>query len=102
MIATPTPERFLKICKEVAKTVRLADKESAISGLTLTAMAFAAVLDNYAAPNEENPQGMCDDSAEFRQYFADIIVCTPSAIQSPEPQQEPTEGTQGGKENANR
>ena len=88
MTKVPTIKEFKKICKGVARVVRLADTESAASGLTLTALAFAAVLDNYAAPNEENPEGMCDDPQELRQYFADILMMAPAAVQFPSNRQE--------------
>ena len=52
-------------------------KGSALRGLDVTSAAFACVLDIYSHPNEENPEGMCDDPIAFRKIFADFIVSGP-------------------------
>jgi hypothetical protein len=50
---------------------------SALEGLTMFSCAFGALLDSYAKPNPENPRGMCDNPAEFRKHFADLIAGVP-------------------------
>lgn len=52
-------------------------KGSAMRGLDITAAAFACVLDIYSHPNEENPEGMCDDPIAFRKIYAEFIVNGP-------------------------
>jgi len=66
-----------KIIAEINAIVEANSHGSALRGLTVTASCFAALLDVYAQPNEENPQGMCDDPHAFRQHFAELIVSTP-------------------------
>lgn len=62
---------------QLNKVVGKHSKGSALRGLDITAAAFACVLDLYSHPNEENPEGMCDDPIAFRQIFADFIVNGP-------------------------
>lgn len=52
-------------------------KPSALAGFSLLAGCTAALLDMYAMPNEGNPQGMCDNPADFRQWFCDQLTTTP-------------------------
>lgn len=47
---------------------------SALHSLEVVSFAFAALLDVYAKPNANNPQGMCDDPRAFRRHFAEIIA----------------------------
>ena len=58
----------------LGKIVSDASKDSALEGLTRTAQIFSLLLDIYARPNAENPDGMCDDPAAFRRHFAEIIA----------------------------
>lgn len=51
--------------------------ESAVVGLTGLAVACAVLLDNYSQPNDENPEGMCDDPQAFRRWFTNIIETSP-------------------------
>ena len=57
--------------------VQRADPNSALSGLTLTAMAFSALLQTYALPNANCPEGMCDNPDAFRRHFAEIVARGP-------------------------
>jgi hypothetical protein len=96
------PVLFRELVVKVGELVTLADDHSALHGLELVACAFAAVLDIYAAPNLENPRGMCDDKAAFRRIFADLIMTAgleDPAVQSLAPHQEPNPGPQGGQSN---
>jgi len=59
----------------IGKAVEIAGRDAgARHGLEVVSAAFAAVLDTYAKPNANNPQGMSDDPAAFRRYFAKIIA----------------------------
>jgi hypothetical protein len=58
----------------LGKAVRKASGGSALHGLEIVAVAFAAVLDTYASPNALNPEGMCDDPRVFRQHFVALIT----------------------------
>jgi hypothetical protein len=62
---------------ELNRVVAKHCKGSALRGLDITAAAFACVLDIYSHPNEENPEGMCDDPIAFRKIFAEFIVTGP-------------------------
>ena len=66
-----------KIIADLNAIVEANSHGSALHGLTVTASCFAALLDVYAQPNEENTQGMCDDPQAFRRHFADLIISTP-------------------------
>jgi hypothetical protein len=70
-------ERVIENLNTIVRSAASAD-ESALAGLTAVAAAFGALLDVYAAPNPDNAEGMCDDKAAFRKYFADIIVSGPA------------------------
>jgi hypothetical protein len=64
---------FEKLINDLGGLVDSAHPESAMLALETTAAAFGCLLDIYAAPNPENPQGMCDDKVLFRKHFAGII-----------------------------
>jgi hypothetical protein len=49
-------------------------QDSTMFGLETVAIAFAALLDVYAKPNEINPEGMCDDPVAFREHFCGLIM----------------------------
>lgn len=63
-----------KLLAKLGEAVHLASKDSAIEGLTRTAITFSFLLDIYAQPNAKNPEGMCDDPVAFRRMFAEIIA----------------------------
>jgi hypothetical protein len=63
-----------KLLAQLGKVVASASADSALEGLTRTAITFSVLLDIYSLPNAENPEGMCDDPAAFRKHFADIIA----------------------------
>jgi len=67
------PLEFTEVIVQLGGIVHKAHPTSALTGLKITAAAFGALLDIYAAPNSENPAGMCDDLAAFRRLFAQII-----------------------------
>lgn len=67
-------EDFEDLIKDLGELVLKADPDSALEGLECVAIAFGYLLDVYAGPNPENPAGMCDDSALFRQHFARILT----------------------------
>jgi hypothetical protein len=69
-------EEFRAVILALTDVVEKAGEKtgSAFDGLSVTAIAFAALLDIYAGPNAENPLGMCDDKQAFRLLFADMIV----------------------------
>jgi hypothetical protein len=46
---------------------------SALEGLQAVAITFACLLEIYAKPNPENPEGMCDSIADFKAHFAALI-----------------------------
>jgi hypothetical protein len=69
-----TEKRFKKLVLKLGAIVSEADPESAMKGLTIVAGAFGCLLDIYAKPNPENPQGMSNDPRAFRRHFADIIA----------------------------
>ncbi len=71
---TITAEEVKRAYKKLGRHVQMAGGDSALHGLEVVTAAFALVLDTYANPNPENPEGMCDDPAAFRQYFADILT----------------------------
>ena len=73
-VVSETEERLRRAYLDVGKAVADASGGSALRGLEIVAMAFAALLDTYAKPNSENPHGMCDDPEEFRRYFAKVIA----------------------------
>jgi len=66
--------QFTELIGQLAEVVRKAHPTSALIALKVTACAFGALLDIYAAPNAENPEGMCDDLDAFRNVFAQIIA----------------------------
>ena len=68
------PLEFTEVIVQLDKIVHKAHPTSALTGLKITAAAFGALLDIYAAPNSENPAGMCDDLDAFRRLFAQIIA----------------------------
>jgi hypothetical protein len=72
-----TQTQTAKIIADLNAIVAKHGHGSALRGLTITASCFAALLDIYAQPNEENPEGMCDDPAAFRRHFAEVITTTP-------------------------
>jgi hypothetical protein len=53
--------------------VEVFGKEGALRGLQAVAVGFGILLDTYARPNPNNPEGMCDSAADFRKYFAEIL-----------------------------
>jgi hypothetical protein len=69
-----TKEHFEALVKDLGELVCKAHPDSALSGLETTAAAFGCLLDVYAAPNPENPAGMCDDKVAFREHFAQILT----------------------------
>lgn len=72
-----TERELRKAIVELNNVVSKHSKGSALRGLDITAAAFACVLDIYSHPNENNPEGMCDDPIAFRKIFADFIVTGP-------------------------
>ena len=73
-----TEKELKQAIVEVGRIVAKHSKgNSALRGLGVTSAAFACVLDLYSHPNEENPEGMCDDPIAFRKIFADFIVTGP-------------------------
>lgn len=69
--------RAAKIIADINAIVEANSHGSALRGLTVTASCFAALLDVYAQPNENNPRGMCDNPQAFRRHFAEIIATSP-------------------------
>ncbi len=67
-------QEFNGVIKKLGDVMNDISGTSALDGLTTLAVAYAALLDIYAAPNPNNPQGMCDDKVAFRKHFASIIV----------------------------
>jgi len=67
--------------KDLNTLVARAGKGSVLDGLTVLAIALAVLLDRYALPNPENPEGMCYDPVAFRRDFAGVMVHTPGAGQ---------------------
>lgn len=67
-------EQFTELVKDLGDLLYKLPGESSLDGLTTLAVAYAALLDIYAAPNPNNPKGMCDDKVAFRKYFASIII----------------------------
>lgn len=63
-----------EICLSLGALVRRAGDSSALKGLTVVATAFSLVLQTYALPNAENPEGMCDSPDLFRRHFAEIVA----------------------------
>jgi hypothetical protein len=55
---------------ELNRIVTAHSQGSAARGLEILTAAFAALLDCYALPNEQNPEGMCSDPVAFRKHFA--------------------------------
>jgi hypothetical protein len=53
---------------------------STYRGLTMIAGGFAMLLETYAKPNAENPEGMCDDVPAFRRHFADVVARAGSPV----------------------
>jgi hypothetical protein len=72
-----TQRQAAKIIADLNAIVEACSHGSALRGLTVTASCFAALLDVYAQPNEQNPEGMCDDLQAFRHHFANVITTTP-------------------------
>jgi hypothetical protein len=72
-----TQAQAAKIIADINAIVEKHARGSTLRGLTITASCFAALLDVYAQPNENNPEGMCDDPAAFRQHFVEIITTAP-------------------------
>jgi hypothetical protein len=71
-------EAELKRCiLELNNVVGKHSKGSVLRGLDVLSAAFAGMLDMYAQPNEENPEGMCDDHVAFRHIYADAIMQYP-------------------------
>jgi len=66
--------QFTELIGALSEVVRKAHPTSALIALKVTACAFGVLLDIYAAPNAENPEGMCDDLDAFRNVFAQIIA----------------------------
>jgi hypothetical protein len=79
---TLTPIRFSKLVLDLNRLVEQNSEGSALRGLTVLGHAFAALLDAYAAPNDGNPEGMCDDWFKFRNHFAEIMLAAPRATQA--------------------
>ena len=75
---TFTEAQLQRSILQINEIVERESPASALHGLILAAHAFAGLLDVYAQPNEDNPQGMCDDPAAFRTHFAEIIVAAPT------------------------
>jgi hypothetical protein len=74
-----TTAGMAKLLLDLNKLVLVAGGDlCALLGLEVVTRAFAALLDIYAAPNAENPQGMCDDRLAFRRHFADLLVSAPA------------------------
>jgi hypothetical protein len=59
---------------QLNEIVAATGQDSAMDGLLVVSYAFAALLDAYALPNANNPDGMCDDPNAFRKVFADLIA----------------------------
>lgn len=51
--------------------------DSTLAGLTLLATCTAGMLDIYAQPNDNNPEGMADDPMDLRKWFVDQLMQTP-------------------------
>ncbi len=69
-----TAEQFESACREIGLLVTTYGDGSAVDGLSVVAHAFGVILDVYAKPNADNPEGMCDDPVAFRAYFAGMIA----------------------------
>jgi hypothetical protein len=69
-----TQAQFEEAMGDLNELVEKYGAESAMYGLTTVATVFAALLDVYAMPNPDNPQGMCEDKAAFRAHFARILT----------------------------
>lgn len=66
----------------LASVVERADPNSALIGLTLVASAFSLLLQTYALPNANNPEGMCDSPDLFRRHFAEIVATAVDAAKA--------------------
>jgi hypothetical protein len=73
-------DQLKQIAVEIHKIIEKINPESAVQSLGIFTLAFGLVLDVYVRPNEENPKGMCDSTAAFRQYFADILTESATTI----------------------
>jgi hypothetical protein len=67
-------KQFQGVIRKLNDVVEKASPDSALEGLRTVAAAFGCLLDVYASPNPNNPDGMCDDKVAFRKMFAEIIV----------------------------
>jgi hypothetical protein len=74
-----TKSTFAKFVADLNELAMRHAAGSALQGLTVLAGGFAVLLDMYAAPNPENPEGMCDDWFKFRNHFAEIMLAAPRA-----------------------
>lgn len=73
-MSTKKADELEIVVNKLHATIYEIDTESALEGLTLLTLAFGVILDIYAMPNENNPEGMCDSKEDFRKYFANILV----------------------------
>lgn len=72
-----SPAKFKQVVADLNGIVERVSPGSALFGIETLATACAAMLDVYAMPNENNPQGMCDDPHDFRDYFCSRIMGAP-------------------------
>jgi len=69
--------------QKLFKMVEDAAGNSAFEGIRFLCICFAGMLDVYAQPNPNNPQGMVDDPAQLRAIAAQIIIDTPTLRKKP-------------------
>jgi len=74
---------LLETVKSLAQIMEHVDPDSSLNGLTVIAMGFSSLLQIYALPNANNPEGMCDDPVAFRRHFAEIVAAHPSDDKTP-------------------
>jgi hypothetical protein len=67
-------DQFKQVVADVGRIVDAVDPDSALYSLEVVATAFSALLQIYALPNANSPEGMCDDPETFRRYFAEIVA----------------------------
>lgn len=74
-ITNKEPLQPLEVVAKLNEIASQIDPESALDGLTKMTIAFGMLLDAYACPNADNPQGMAGgDELRFRLHFCKILA----------------------------
>jgi len=64
----------IELAEELNELINKVNPKSVLDSLQKITISFGLLLDIYAMPNPNNPQGMCESKEDFRIYFAQLLI----------------------------